>query len=56
VFFLAVDETSGLTGVEQAYGEIRSLKMVWPDSAGRLPWLAGYNNPLQAQPLLGPRP
>lgn len=56
VLFLAVDDTSGLTAVEQVYGGVQAVQMVWPDSAGRLPWMDGYGNPPNAQPLLGGRP
>jgi hypothetical protein len=56
VVFLAVTDTGGLTAVEQVYGGVRAVQMVWPDSAGRLPWMAEYNNPPDAQPLLGARP
>jgi hypothetical protein len=56
VLFLAADDTSGLTAVEQVYGTVRAVQMVWPDSTGRLPWVEGYNNPPEAQPLLGARP
>jgi hypothetical protein len=56
VVFLAVEDTSGLTAVEQVYGRVQAVQMVWPDSTGRLPWEDGYRNPPKAQPLLGPRP
>lgn len=54
--FLSVENTAGLTAVEQIYGTIDAIQMVWPDSAGNLPWTAGYRNPPDAQPLLGPAP
>jgi hypothetical protein len=53
VAFLAVTDTSGLTAVEQVYGDVQAVQMVWPDSSGRLPWTEGHNNPSEAQPLLG---
>jgi hypothetical protein len=56
VAFLGVDDSSGLTAVEQVYGRVDAVQMVWPDSDGHLPWAAGYKNPPNAQPLLGPLP
>lgn len=56
IVFIAVEDTSGLTAVEQVYGTVAALQMVWPDSLGHLPWMPGYRNPLEAQPLLGPAP
>lgn len=55
VRFLAVEDTRGLLAVKQVYGHVQAVQIVWPDSAGRLPWLEGYNNPPGAQPLLGER-
>ena len=56
VFFLAVADTSDLTAVEQVYGKVSAVQMVWPDSAGHLPWVTGYRNSYEAQPLLGVPP
>jgi hypothetical protein len=56
VAFLAVEDASGLTAVEQVYGRVEAVQMVWPDSAGHLPWTDGYRNPPHVQPLLGARP
>ena len=56
VVFIQAEDVSGLTAVEQVYGRVEALQMVWPDSTGRLPWVEGYRNPPQAQPLLGGRP
>lgn len=56
VLFIAVEDTHGLTAVEQVYGWVQAVQMVWPDSAARFPWVAGYNNTPEAQPLLGPLP
>ena len=56
VAFLAVEDTSGLTAVVEVYGSVTALQMVWPDSAGHLPWEEGYANTAEAQPLLGPAP
>ena len=56
VYFIEVLDTSGLTAVEQVYGAVRAVQIVWPDSAGHLPWVEGYGNPTEAQPLLGLTP
>lgn len=56
VVFLAVVDDEELTADEQVYGRVDAVQMVWPDSAGRLPWADGYNNPPGAQPLLGQQP
>lgn len=50
---IQVDDSSDLTAVEALYGRVSALQIVWTDSAGRLPWEAGYNNPPGSQPLLG---
>lgn len=55
VIFIRADDTGGLTAVRQVYGQVEAVQMIWPDSAGRLPWMAGYNNAPEAQPLLGSR-
>jgi hypothetical protein len=55
VVFLGVADTSRLALVEQLYGPVDVLQLVWPDSTGKLPWEEGHRNPPQAQPLLGPR-
>jgi hypothetical protein len=56
VVFIAVEDTSGLTAVEQVYGHVDAVQLVWPDSRGRLPWAEEYANAPWAQPLLGPAP
>lgn len=56
VVFLMVVEDEELVAVRQVYGRCAAVQMVWPDSAGRLPWVSGYNNAADAQPLLGPLP
>jgi hypothetical protein len=56
VLFLSVLRDEGLVAVRQVYGSCSAVQMVWPDSAGRFPWIAGYNNPPDAQPLLGSLP
>jgi hypothetical protein len=56
VVFLAVEDTGRLSVVEQFYGSVDALQLVWPDSTGKLPWEEGHRNPPEAQPLLGPRP
>ncbi|WP_368496997.1 DUF4262 domain-containing protein [Herbiconiux sp. A18JL235] len=56
IAFVEATDVSGLTAVEQVFGEVRALQAVWSDSQGRLPWDVGYRNPPEAQPLLGTRP
>src|SRR3954452_1501776 len=56
IAFIRAEDTERLTAVEQIYGRVRALQMIWPDSTGRLPWQDGYRNPAGAQPLLGPLP
>lgn len=56
VVFIRVDDDRGLTAVARVYGRVEAVQMVWPDSSGRLPWVDGYRNPPDAQPLLGPVP
>ena len=50
----ALDKTN-LTAVDDIYGDVPALQIVWTDSAGRLPSEAGYANPPGSQPVLGPR-
>lgn len=54
VAFLHVEDVSELTAVDQVYGVVDALQMVWSDSAGRLPWDAGFAPGRERQPLLGP--
>jgi hypothetical protein len=56
VVFIRAEDTQRLTAVDQVYGRVNALQMVWPDSTGRLPWQDGYRNSPGAQPLLGPIP
>ena len=56
VVFLAVEQTERLAVLEQLHGSVEALQLVWPDSAGTLPWEEGHRNPPGAQPLLGPVP
>jgi hypothetical protein len=56
VVFLQAQRTELLTAVEQIYGGVDALQLVWPDSTGRLPWQPGYRNAPDIQPLLGPAP
>jgi Domain of unknown function (DUF4262) len=56
VVFLPVVDTGRLSLLEQLYGSVDALQLVWPDSTGKLPWEEGHRNPPTAQPLLGPRP
>ena len=50
---IAVEDTSGLTAVEQVYGRISAVQVIWSDSRGNFPWDVGYANPPGSQPLLG---
>jgi hypothetical protein len=56
VVFLSVEDAARLSVVEEFYGSVDALQLVWPDSTGKLPWEEGHRNPPHAQPLLGPRP
>ena len=56
VVFIAVDDVLGMTATANIVGAFSALQLVWPDSAGALPWDAGYRNPIGSQPLLGPSP
>ena len=56
VVFLRVEDTTRLAVVEEFYGSVDALQLIWPDSTGTLPWEEGHRNPSTAQPLLGPRP
>jgi Domain of unknown function (DUF4262) len=51
--FLRVEDTSGLTAVEQVYGVVDALQLVWSDSAGHLPWEPDFGPAADRQPLLG---
>jgi hypothetical protein len=53
IAFIRVEDTRGLTAVQDRYGEVVALQLIWPDSTGAYPWDAGYRNPPDAQPLLG---
>ena len=56
VVFIRAENTTGLTAVGQIYGVVEAIQMIWPDSAGNLPWTEAYRNRPDAQPLLGPMP
>jgi hypothetical protein len=56
VVFIHAENTDRLTAVEDVYGRVNALQLIWPDSTGRLPWQQGDRNSLGAQPLLGPLP
>lgn len=56
VAFVGVSDTSGLTAVEQVFGRVEALQLVWCDSHGAMPWEAGYVNAASAQPIWGPLP
>ena len=53
--FIAVDDDSELTAVEQVYGGVTALQVVWSDGDGHFPWDAEYGISTDAQPLLGAR-
>ena len=56
VAFVNVTDIAGLTAVDQIYGSVKALQMIWPDSRGKMPWDHGYKNGALAQPFLGPLP
>jgi hypothetical protein len=56
VMFIRAEDTERLTAVDEVYGRVEALQMIWPDSTGRPPWQDGYRNPPGAQPLLGSLP
>lgn len=53
VVFIRAEQVDGLVAVEEVYGRVEALQMVWCDSSGHLPWEAGYRNGPDVQPLLG---
>jgi hypothetical protein len=56
VAFIQAVDTAGLHAVEQVYGQVRAMQLIWPDSAGAYPWEPGFRNSPSVQPLLGPLP
>lgn len=52
---LEVVDTTDLTAIHAIFGDVPVVQIVWTDSAGRLPWEAGYANQAGSQRLLGPR-
>jgi hypothetical protein len=56
VVFLRVEEPDRLVSAREMYGSVEALQLVWPDSAGHLPWEPGHRNSPDVQPLLGPVP
>jgi hypothetical protein len=59
VAFLSVEDTEGLDAISDVYPDletIQAVQLIWPDSAGRLPWQRGHANPLNQQRLRGPVP
>lgn len=54
VVFIRAERVDALTAVEEVYGHVEALQMVWCDSSGHLPWQEGYRNGPDIQPLLGP--
>ena len=53
VAFIQVEDASELTAVEQVYGAVNALQLVWSDSSGRLPWQPGFGPGADRHPLLG---
>ncbi|TAJ49911.1 MAG: DUF4262 domain-containing protein [Herbiconiux sp.] len=53
---IRVDDAHELSAVEEIYGSVNALQLVWPDSSGRFPWVVGYANAAEVQPLLGSIP
>jgi hypothetical protein len=51
--FIAVLDTADLTAVDEIYGAVDALQMVWPDHNGRFPWAEGYSLAADVQPLKG---
>jgi len=50
---IAVEDVSGLTAVEDLYGNVEAIQIIWSDSQGRFPWDEAYSNPPGSQPLPG---
>jgi hypothetical protein len=50
---IAVEDVSGLTAVDQIFGRVKAIQIVWTDSKGRFPWDSDYANPPGSQRLLG---
>jgi hypothetical protein len=53
VAFIRAVNVAGLTAVDQMYGSVDALQLVWTDSAGAFPWQSQFRNPPETQPLLG---
>lgn len=56
LLLIPVHDIAGLTAIEELYGRVDALQLVWCDSRGRFPWEADYRNRPGTQPLLGPLP
>ncbi len=56
VVFIDVIDDSNLSVVRGIYGSASAVQLIYPDSNGQLPWMSGYCNSPDAQPLLGIRP
>ncbi len=56
VVFITAEDDHELGAVEQLYGDVRALQVMWSDSTGRFPWHEGYANPSVLQRLRGPVP
>jgi hypothetical protein len=53
IAFLVVQDTADLTAVEQIYGAVHALQMVWPDRHSHFPWDDAYALAPEIQPLKG---
>lgn len=53
VVFITVSDLRGMTAATEIVGAFSALQLVWPDSAGSLPWHPAYRNAPGSQPLLG---
>ena len=50
---IAVEDTSALTAVQEIYGRVSAVQVIWTDSRGQFPWDEDYANPPGSQPVLG---
>lgn len=56
VGFITVTETDELSAVEELYGSVDALQMIWTDTFGKYPWEPGFRNPPGTQEILGDLP
>jgi hypothetical protein len=51
---IKMTDTSDLNSVRAVYGSLEEAhQIVWPDTAGRMPWAPGYDLAHEVQPLHG---